>query len=533
MATYLIDYENVNKDGLNGVSRLTEKDRVIIFYSAKADRMTFGLHRRLNETKATVEYRRVDVGGHNALDFQLATWLGFLISQDSSEEYCIVSNDRGFEFLAGFWRKPLYNVTRTREIAESPQAEERRQQRQHEREEAMAAAALEHDRTAAEPDLSGRIRTEQATEWIEAQESADQLKKTGQPEDTASPERRFSEKAGVQKEGTSWERTEHQDAERDPGWSAETESESLQESPERPESGSLPESGESVHADDQPEAAASVNLTAFPAEETRPETAVEKAETAERPEGPLQPMARDTGYRMAPGDDMEHTELMVLRDESRELVQVDRAPLAPAVQTASVPVTEAPATKEAGGTKGNPEKKKNPKKKAASRTKSATDASRKKQGTPKEPRKEKLRADVAQCISALELAEDERLEIASYIDRYKTKLGINNALVRKFGTQKAGEIYKAIKPLLKDKKGDAEKTASNDEKELLREVKNLTGEMELTEEDLQEIASSVHRCKTRQGVNNALVRRFRSQKAGEIYKLIKPLLKDKKGRNHS
>lgn len=58
MATYLIDYENVNKDGLNGVSKLTEQDRVIIFYSERADRMTFGLHRRLNETKAVIEYKR-------------------------------------------------------------------------------------------------------------------------------------------------------------------------------------------------------------------------------------------------------------------------------------------------------------------------------------------------------------------------------------------------------------------------------------------------------------------------------------------
>ncbi|MBQ3003628.1 MAG: hypothetical protein IJD82_07845, partial [Clostridia bacterium] len=47
MATYMIDYENVKTGGLNGISRLTEADRVIIFYSENANRITFDLHKRL------------------------------------------------------------------------------------------------------------------------------------------------------------------------------------------------------------------------------------------------------------------------------------------------------------------------------------------------------------------------------------------------------------------------------------------------------------------------------------------------------
>ena len=91
----MIDYENVNTDGLNGISRLSAEDTVIIFYSENADRMTFGLHRRLNESKATIDIRKVDVGGSNALDFQLGTYLGYLIALNREEQYCIVSNDRG------------------------------------------------------------------------------------------------------------------------------------------------------------------------------------------------------------------------------------------------------------------------------------------------------------------------------------------------------------------------------------------------------------------------------------------------------
>ena len=42
--------------------------------------------------------------------------------------------------------------------------------------------------------------------------------------------------------------------------------------------------------------------------------------------------------------------------------------------------------------------------------------------------------------------------MTDYIINYKTKQGINNALVSKYKSKQAGEIYQAIKPLIKDKK---------------------------------------------------------------------------------
>ncbi len=105
MAIYMIDYENVKTGGLNGISRLTAEDRVIIFYSENANRLTFDLHRRLMECPAKIEYREVTVGGHNALDFQLVTYLGYLIAQNPEGQYLIISYDRGFEYVVNFWRK--------------------------------------------------------------------------------------------------------------------------------------------------------------------------------------------------------------------------------------------------------------------------------------------------------------------------------------------------------------------------------------------------------------------------------------------
>ena len=108
MTYYLIDFENVKSRGMEGVELLTEEDTVCIFYSDNADSMTFDLHRKLNETKANIIYHKVAVGTKNALDFQLATYLGYLICEQQREgihpNYFIVTKDNGFTSLMVYWK---------------------------------------------------------------------------------------------------------------------------------------------------------------------------------------------------------------------------------------------------------------------------------------------------------------------------------------------------------------------------------------------------------------------------------------------
>lgn len=101
--TYLIDFENVGSDGLVGVNSLTNEDRVIIFYSANSSRMTFRAHQQILTSTARFDYFEVTVGGKNALDHQLGTYLGYLVATSASERYFIVSHDNGFKFLSAFW----------------------------------------------------------------------------------------------------------------------------------------------------------------------------------------------------------------------------------------------------------------------------------------------------------------------------------------------------------------------------------------------------------------------------------------------
>ena len=95
MAYYLVDYENVKADGMYGVDQLGKKDCVCIFYSENASTLTFGLHEKLNQTKGKIVLQKVEVGVKNALDFQLSTYLGYLISENEgkNESYYIVSEE--------------------------------------------------------------------------------------------------------------------------------------------------------------------------------------------------------------------------------------------------------------------------------------------------------------------------------------------------------------------------------------------------------------------------------------------------------
>ena len=115
MNYFLIDYENVNVSGFDGLSSLTENDVVILFYSENANTLTFGLHKRINEAKANIEFQKVSVETKNALDFQLCSYLGYLIHDKMSDEsekndYYIVSNDQGYSILPDYWKRKGINV---------------------------------------------------------------------------------------------------------------------------------------------------------------------------------------------------------------------------------------------------------------------------------------------------------------------------------------------------------------------------------------------------------------------------------------
>ena len=51
------------------------------------------------------------------------------------------------------------------------------------------------------------------------------------------------------------------------------------------------------------------------------------------------------------------------------------------------------------------------------------------------------------------IGEDDLQTVLDFVSSGKSKQAVNNLLVKQYGSKKAGELYKKIKPLLKEKKG--------------------------------------------------------------------------------
>ncbi len=103
MNTYMVDFENVKSAGLTGIEKLGNGDKVIIFYSENSDTISFEMHSLIMKSTADIQYCKVKVGGKNALDFQLATALGYIVAKGENEYIFVISNDKGFDKLHDFW----------------------------------------------------------------------------------------------------------------------------------------------------------------------------------------------------------------------------------------------------------------------------------------------------------------------------------------------------------------------------------------------------------------------------------------------
>lgn len=107
MRLFLIDYENVNAAGLHGIGRLEHDDRIILFYSHAANTLSFEIMDEMMGAGIMPERICLEHTGKNALDFQLVTFLGYLIAQNKADSYYIISRDSGFQSAITFCREYL------------------------------------------------------------------------------------------------------------------------------------------------------------------------------------------------------------------------------------------------------------------------------------------------------------------------------------------------------------------------------------------------------------------------------------------
>jgi hypothetical protein len=102
MRLFLIDYENVNSAGLHGIGQAEADDRFILFYSREANTLSFEIMDEMLEAGIMPERVCLEHTGKNALDFQLVTFLGYLIAKEKADSYYIISRDSGFQSAVMF-----------------------------------------------------------------------------------------------------------------------------------------------------------------------------------------------------------------------------------------------------------------------------------------------------------------------------------------------------------------------------------------------------------------------------------------------
>ena len=103
MGIYLVDYENVHNDGVTDIQKLSASDRVVIFYGDSIKSIPFETHVEMMASKAAIEYIETHKVAKNYLDFQLTTYLGYLVGQTDVKEYYVISKDSGYDSVIDFW----------------------------------------------------------------------------------------------------------------------------------------------------------------------------------------------------------------------------------------------------------------------------------------------------------------------------------------------------------------------------------------------------------------------------------------------
>jgi len=108
---YLIDTENVRTVWTLLLERMTENDKIYVFYTMNSGHVTYEDLNGVISSGKNVELIQCHTG-KNGLDFQLVSYLGYLIRDNENADYCIISDDSGYDAVIKFWEGRDVDVTR-------------------------------------------------------------------------------------------------------------------------------------------------------------------------------------------------------------------------------------------------------------------------------------------------------------------------------------------------------------------------------------------------------------------------------------
>lgn len=113
---YLIDYENVNSDGLAGCDKLIGTDHIIIFFTKNAKKID--MSEIANHGDATLGMIEVPPG-KQSVDIHIGSYLGYISGKNEGKDcnVVIISKDTDFDNVIHFWNdKAKIKVSRAQQI---------------------------------------------------------------------------------------------------------------------------------------------------------------------------------------------------------------------------------------------------------------------------------------------------------------------------------------------------------------------------------------------------------------------------------
>ena len=109
---YYVDSENVGEAWVDLYFEDTNDSEFLIFYTNHTPRIDYEHMIALMKTpKKQPEFIKC-YEGNNALDFQLVSYIGYLLHEGNTDEMVIVSNDTGFDAVVHFWSDRDMNIVR-------------------------------------------------------------------------------------------------------------------------------------------------------------------------------------------------------------------------------------------------------------------------------------------------------------------------------------------------------------------------------------------------------------------------------------
>lgn len=126
---YFIDWENVGPHGLMGAADLDKDDMIVIFFSDHSPKLPIVTLKELAATTAKVKWRFIEQTGSNALDFVIATEVGYAMAKNKKDDITIISKDNGYQSIALYWQKRDRKIVIREQISLKPETEKKTEEK--------------------------------------------------------------------------------------------------------------------------------------------------------------------------------------------------------------------------------------------------------------------------------------------------------------------------------------------------------------------------------------------------------------------